>query len=381
MNSSPAQIREESMKTALVILAAGLSSRMGVLKPLLPVGGETALARALRLGQAAGAEAALVVTGHAREKVEAELGRLAVPRARAVYNPRYEEGMFTSVQAAAAALPQEIDAFFLLPVDCCAVSLETFRAVQAAYEALKTPAAVCPAYKGERGHPPLIPAAFVTGIQSYAGPGGMQGYLASYPTVTVDIDDRGAVMDMDTPRDYAMLLKYLGLPTYPSEDECLDLLTEAGAPERVIRHSRAVRAVALDMARQLILRGAELDENLLSAAALLHDMMRSEPDHAAAASKRLLTLGYPDAAILVAQHMDRPEGIDFRPDEAALLYLADKLVREDKIVPLEETLRRAEERFADNPEALDNARRRIAAAADIARRLQAEYGVAPPEAV
>ena len=81
------------MKTALVILAAGLSSRMGVLKPLLPVGGETALARALRLGQAAGAEAALVVTGHAREKVEAELGRLAVPRARAVYNPRYEEGM------------------------------------------------------------------------------------------------------------------------------------------------------------------------------------------------------------------------------------------------------------------------------------------------
>ena len=369
------------MKTALVILAAGLSSRMGVLKPLLPVGGESALSRTLRLGRAAGVDFPLVVTGHARERVEAELHRLALPHERAVYNPRYEEGMFTSVQAAAAALPKETEAFFLLPVDCCAVSARTLSALLKAYRELKSPAVVRPVYNGTRGHPPLIPAAFVRDIQSYAGPGGMQGYLKAYPSADLPVPDRGAALDMDTPQDFAALLQYLGLPTYPTEAQCHALLREAGAPERVLRHSLAVRAAALDMARQLKARGILIDENLLSAAALLHDMLRSEPDHAAAAAKYLLSLGYPDAAVLIAQHMDRPEGLPFAPDEAALLYLADKLVREDKIVPLDETLRRAQERFAGSPEALENACRRIAAAMDIARRLKEEYGVTPPEAV
>jgi CTP:molybdopterin cytidylyltransferase MocA/predicted hydrolase (HD superfamily) len=367
------------MKTALVILAAGLSSRMGVSKPLLPVGGKTALERALHLGRAANADCTLVVTGHRRKAVEAELGRLALPRESAVYNERYQEGMFTSVQAGVSALPPDTDAFFLLPVDCCAVSTETLMMVQKAYERLESPALVCPVYAGTRGHPPLIPTAFVRDIQNYTGPNGMQGYLSSYPSVTVDVPDRGSLLDMDTPQDYGSLLRYLSLPTYPTKGQCLALLKEAGTPERVLRHSRAVLTVALDLARQLNARGVTIDENLLSAAALLHDMLRHEPSHAEAAAKHLLARGYPDVAVPIALHMDRPEDLPFSPDEAALLYLADKLVREDKIVPLEETLRHVTERFRDNPEALSGARRRIGAALEIAHRLREDYGIVLPK--
>jgi len=366
------------MKTALVILAAGLSSRMGVPKPLLPVGGRSALERALALGRAALVSETVVVTGRFREEVEAALKKLARPHERAVHNPRYEEGMFTSVQAGIFALSPDAEAFFLLPADCCAVSPDTLKTLLQTYERLPAPAVVHPACKGQRGHPPLIPAAFVRDIGSYDGPGGMRGFLSRYPAAEVETGDEGALLDMDTPRDYAALLSYLGLPTYPSEETCLALLREAGAPERVVRHSRAVRDTALYLAQKLRERGVPLDENLLAAAAWLHDIRRAEPDHAGAGARYLLTLGYPDAAILVARHMDWPEEAPLIIDEAALLYLADKLAREDQIIPLEETLRRMEERLSENPEALNNARRRLAAAMEIRRTLREKYGVETP---
>lgn len=366
------------MKTALVILAAGLSSRMGVPKPLLPVGSQSALGRALALGRAADVSETVVVTGCFRQEVEAELKKLAPPGARAVHNPRYEEGMFTSVQTGIAALSPETEAFFLLPVDCCAVSPGTLPALLEAYGHLSAPAVVYPVCGGRRGHPPLIPAAFVRDIESSSGPGGMRGYLARYPAVEVETGDEGVLLDMDTPRDYAALLRHLGLPAYPLEETCLALLREAGAPERLIRHSRAVRDAALYLARQLKERGLLLDENLLASAAWLHDIRRAEPDHAAAGARYLLTLGYPDAALLVLRHMDWPEDAPILPDEAALLYLADKLAREDQIVPLEETLRRMEERLAGSPEALQSARRRLTVAMEIRRRLTEEYGVRLP---
>ena len=120
-------------------------------------------------------------------------------------------------------------------------------------------------------------------------------------------------------------------PRPPLTRPLAETLLAAAAPgEKVEAHCRAVAAEALRIARALPVR---LDEELLVSAALLHDVARKEKDHALVGAAWLRELGFPDAAAIVEQHHDR-SGKDI--DEAAILYLADKCVREDRRVTLEE---------------------------------------------
>ena len=63
---------------ASIILAAGLSSRMGRFKPLLPYGGKTVIAQIVSVLKKAGLAEIIVVTGFNRTALEAELGNLGV---------------------------------------------------------------------------------------------------------------------------------------------------------------------------------------------------------------------------------------------------------------------------------------------------------------
>ena len=80
------------------------------------------------------------------------------------------------------------------------------------------------------------------------------------------------------------------------------------------------------------------NRSLLSAAALLHDICRTEPNHAFAGAQKLRDLGYPEIADIVAVHHDW-SGEPF--DESALLYLADKYMQGDQRVTLEERFERS----------------------------------------
>jgi CTP:molybdopterin cytidylyltransferase MocA len=363
------------MKIAMIILAAGFSERMGVLKPLLPVGGESALLRAVGLGRHEKIHSISVVTGHRHEEVEAELLRCRAKNTRHVYNSRYAEGMFTSVKAGIHSLPNDIDGFLLLPVDHCAVKPETLEKVIAAFVLSNGQAVVYPTYSGEHGHPPLIPYGFTAGIRDYDGNDGMRGFLSPYPFEEVDVDDRGILLDMDTPSDYEALLTHLGLPTYPDEETCNRLLEKYQTPENTVAHSRQVRDLALCIAGLLKKQGIAVNEDLLSAACLLHDMARLEPEHATAGAKLLLQEGYPAAARLVAVHMDLPDDYIPKPDEMSLLYLSDKLSRHGKISSIEETNAVLKARFADDPAALAHAKARMDRANAILDMLKDRYKI------
>ncbi len=363
------------MKIGMIILAAGFSKRMGVLKPLLPVSGESALLRAVRLGRSEKIHSISVVTGHRHEEVEAELLKCRTKNVRHIYNSKYAEGMFTSVKAGIHSLPNDIDGFLLLPADCCAVKTETLEKVISTFILSRGQAIVYPTYNGERGHPPLIPYSFAAGIREYDGSGGMRGFLAPYPYEEVDTDDRGILLDMDTPVEYEALLTHLGLPTYPDEETCYRLLEKHTTPENVITHCRQVNTLAQRIAELLRGKGVCLNESLLSAACLLHDIARLEPEHEAAGAKLLLREGYPAAARLVAAHMDLPGGYSPTLDETALLYLADKLSRYGKISTIEETLVALRPRFTDNPAALAYAEKRLEYAQTILDVLRNSYEI------
>src|SRR3954471_572338 len=101
---------------AAIILAAGMSSRMGRSKALLPFGGKPLLACVIQTFAAAGDIAPIVVvTGHEADAILKILQPLPV---HPLHNPAYASGgMVSSIQTGVAAVADEVDAFFIAPGD------------------------------------------------------------------------------------------------------------------------------------------------------------------------------------------------------------------------------------------------------------------------
>ncbi|MGI6498852.1 MAG: HD domain-containing protein [Oscillospiraceae bacterium] len=122
---------------------------------------------------------------------------------------------------------------------------------------------------------------------------------------------------------------------YPDEQACLGLLCAFGTPAHVVAHCRAVANVAVRMGAALAERGHPLDLSLIKAAALLHDIARTEQNHEVAGAAYVERAGCsPRVGEIIRTHMNLPEGTH-EINEAVVVYLADKLVEEDREVSLE----------------------------------------------
>ena len=154
---------------------------------------------------------------------------------------------------------------------------------------------------------------------------------------------------------------YIGKTPRPTltRDICLRLLRAAGTPENIVRHSLAVERQALHLAE-----GRPVNRELLSCAALLHDIARTAPFHERAGADRIEALGYSDAAAIIRVHTDLPEQEANTISESSLLFLADKTVSGDMPVPLEVRFGTALKKCT-TPEAIEAHTRRYAQAAHI----------------
>src|SRR5690348_15246469 len=84
------------MTTAILILAAGNSIRMGTPKQLLDVGGQPLVRHAAGIALESGCGPVAVILGANEAAIAPALAGLPV---EIVYNPRWPEGMGTSIQA------------------------------------------------------------------------------------------------------------------------------------------------------------------------------------------------------------------------------------------------------------------------------------------
>ena len=193
--------RRETIRA--LILAAGLSQRMGEFKPLLPLRGRTMIENSVGSVLCGGSETAVVVTGYRANEVESVLRSAYGDRVAFARNEEYAStDMMRSIQIGAAALPT-CDAFFLLPGDMPVVAAGTFDQLLAARESEKAPV-VFPTLGGYRKHPPLIDARLIPAILAFDGDGGLRELWKRYENdiLTVPVDDAGVWVDLDTPADY-----------------------------------------------------------------------------------------------------------------------------------------------------------------------------------
>lgn len=352
-----------------VVPAAGFSSRMGTCKALLGVGDRCVLRRNVDLLRGAGVKEPVVVTGCYREIVEEEA---LVCGARAVFNEDYENGMFSSIRKGVQALPDGLDAFFLLPVDIPMVRGATCAALAGAFaDGVEI---VYPAFRGMRGHPPLIGSALVPEILAWNGDGGLRALLGKHAekSVVLDVPDQGVALDMDTPDDYRMLNELAALEDMPSESECLAFHEMFGSPPKVLAHCLATARVARALG-ETVRHAGGVDSLLLHRAALVHDMARTRLHHAEAAADILEQWSFRSLAGPVRVHMDLPEGEPLLSN-ASLLYLADKMTSGAEIVSLESRKQKMRERFAEDSEALEAALNRLDRARKIAQAFRRETG-------
>ena len=192
------------MKIGAVVAAAGLSSRMGEFKPLLPFDGETVIERCISNLYGAGASKIVVVTGHRAEELA---GYLEDSGVMLVHNAAYAQTeMFDSLRLGLRALPDDCEKIMLTPGDVPLVRAGTIRALLAADAGFASP--IC---KGKRGHPVVLDAAWRERVLAYDGVDGLRGAVKALgiPPIESEVEDRGMHLDLDTPADYQTALALL----------------------------------------------------------------------------------------------------------------------------------------------------------------------------
>ena len=121
------------------------------------------------------------------------------------------------------------------------------------------------------------------------------------------------------------------MSTIPNPGQCLRLLREAGCSDDVINHCKAVRKVAVRIAKK-----AHANIQLVEAGALLHDIGRSKSQgimHGVEGAKIATELGLP---LSIVNIIERHLGAGIPIEEAATLGLPPKdympITLEEKIV-------------------------------------------------
>ncbi|MER5429492.1 nucleotidyltransferase family protein [Streptomyces sp. NPDC002588] len=195
----------ETDGVAGLLLAAGGGRRLGGRpKALLDHLGRPLVEHAVGVLHAAGCTRVHVVLGAAADAVRE---RARLEGCVVVENPRWEEGMGTSLRAGLASLAGTgARAALVSLVDQPGIGPEAAARVLAAFEDEESLAAA--AYDGVRGHPVLFGAAHWAGVAEGArGDQGARAYLKgrSAAVTLVECGDVARPYDIDTPEDLAHL--------------------------------------------------------------------------------------------------------------------------------------------------------------------------------
>ncbi|MGI6361419.1 MAG: DVU_1551 family NTP transferase [Bacillota bacterium] len=334
-------------KIAGLIVAAGLSSRMEDFKPLLPVDGKPMLQNTIENMRSGGAQRIVVVLG----KRASELVPLCASwGAETIINERYFcTDMFTSVKLGLNKLGGCADAVFFTPGD---VPLFRPHSLKVMTQVWRQSAEVLikPAYQGRSGHPILFARTCIADILAYQGTKGLKDALGAYADreILLEIPDPGILLDADTPVEYQKLLAYATHREIPDRELCLKLCHFYRTPERTIRHGLAVAQKAQELAEELVFSGHNVNLRLVQAAAILHDLAKGHADHTHKGAEWLYDWGYDRVAEVVAAHTDVPDESVVRVDEKAIVYLADKYVKGEQRVSLEERFSGVLNKFKDD---------------------------------
>jgi len=190
-------------RIAAVVLAGGLSTRMGQPKVLLPWDGRPVIRvitdklRRMRLDDI------VVVTGHESEHVK-EAVKDKTEQVRCVFNRAYKRGdMLSSLQTGLRALGDNIAGALILLGDQPHVENRVVLEVLNAY-AEGRGTIIAPSYNKRRGHPILLDRSHWQEILDLPNEAAPRDVVNRHPEATAYVEyiNDSILRDIDTPQDY-----------------------------------------------------------------------------------------------------------------------------------------------------------------------------------
>lgn len=186
-------------RVAAVVLAAGLSRRMGPTNKLLAdLGGETMINRVVSAVLASDVDLVVVVTGYEQAQVELAMQGLNVSL---VHNPEFEEGLGSTLRRGVASLPVSVEGAVVVLGDMPKITAAHINWLITAYTGSKVQDIFVPTSSGRRGNPVLFSRRYFAELTSITGDSGGRELLQTHRTrlCEVAMDDDAVLMDIDEP--------------------------------------------------------------------------------------------------------------------------------------------------------------------------------------
>ncbi|MGB4861569.1 MAG: nucleotidyltransferase family protein [Tepidiformaceae bacterium] len=190
-----------------ILLAAGMSTRMGELKPLLDWDGEPLVCYQVRQLQEAGCDEVIVVLGHKADSVSRQMRALTC---RTMLNPRYQHGRAGSVRIGAKAASRDADAILIADID----SPRPASFLKSLIDAHRPENAITrPVHNGMRGHPVIVAGRLREELMNVTDESeGLHAVLRAHASEVGEVD-AGDLLDLgfNTPDEYQAARERCGL--------------------------------------------------------------------------------------------------------------------------------------------------------------------------
>ncbi|MFS8147394.1 nucleotidyltransferase family protein [Rhizobium sp. BR 249] len=192
---------EQGVSVAIVILAAGRSSRMGMSgahKLLAEFDGVPLIRRSAITAGNCQSSSVIVVTGYRHAELQAVIAELPV---RIVQNAAFSSGIAGSLAlGVAAAEADRPDGIMIMLADMPALTAADLRALIAAFRRCAGQAIIRAAARGKPGNPVIFPRALYARLKGLTGDKGARELIRNSGLTVVDVEiGDGALVDVDTP--------------------------------------------------------------------------------------------------------------------------------------------------------------------------------------
>ncbi|MBL0901611.1 MAG: NTP transferase domain-containing protein, partial [Reyranella sp.] len=199
---------QQAPRVAVLVLAAGRSTRMGGPNKLLAeADGQALVVHAVKAALASQAVDVVVVLGHMADQVRPAIEKAVPPKSRIrfVTNPDFADGLSASVRTGIAALGPNVDAAIVQLGDMPGVGSALLDRLMAAFSPVEGRSICVPTVNGKRGNPVLWARRFFPDMAELSGDSGAKHLIGEHADLVCEVEMAGeaAITDIDTPEALA----------------------------------------------------------------------------------------------------------------------------------------------------------------------------------
>lgn len=191
---------DQAIKVTTMVLAAGMSRRMGKTNKLLePVRKKPMVAHVISAALNSASHNTIVITGHQQKEVKQVAN---CSDAEYLFNPDFATGMASSIVAGVTAA-KTADAVLVLLGDMPEITSAMIDQLIETYQRSADAAIIVSTCNGKRGNPLLWPSCYFEELMMLKGDTGAKQILSRHQANIVEVElGQAAALDFDTPQAF-----------------------------------------------------------------------------------------------------------------------------------------------------------------------------------